>query len=724
MRLAAPLALRLIALAAALHLGAAGGGAQAPRGADKLPPAAVAESLTALRELDLQVRRSPNDAAAWYRRGMIAWALAERDRYEPGIPGLDRTTLGRMADTSLRIAAAIEQSNAFYRLMAGRYLLNSGTTISRAAAYPMLESALEAARRSDNPYAHSETAIEVGRIYWRRYDGFANRWNTTGAGEACAPVTGMIGPSEADRMIRGMRDCATPMPDAGELDYLRAEEHFREAMDVEPRNQRAHRQFAMLLVEKRRWAELETLARARITAAPWDAWAYLTLGLALHERRAGTAEVVAAYDSAFVLLPPDESLWLHRFERILNPADTVKVQSESPMARFALHRLFWITATPLWSREAATPQLDYLSRVVFAELRWTVDEMGIRGAETDRGDVYIRYGAPDVVMSRRASDDASAPIVTTWVYRSGLVFTFAGQATFATARIAPGDEQAFGDMIRSAPALWNVESDLTIDSLPAQFARFRARADSVELLLAFRPPVTSILERSELRGSVRADYWLLAGGTITTARDSTQVAADTIYTFQHRVAPQTYTYRAEASLAGSPRAARSATAFIAGDDPATGFRLRGFGISDVLIATKASERAQTPIRWSDLAFVPLVGPTLREVPLTLIWENYDLTNDGGTARYGVRIIVTPDGGRGGRVAARVIGRVAAAVGVQTGPDQVTLAFDRTTAFRSTLLDQVVISLGDTPPGDYLVTVEVTDVPTGHKTQRTTTLRLR
>src|SRR4051812_33081041 len=116
----------------ALYAGAVTLRAQAPDGADKLTQAAVADSLTVLRQLDSTLHAHPRDAATWYRRGMLAWALYERDRNKPPVAGLDWTRLGQMADTSLRIAADLDGTSGQYRMMAGRFLLSSGVAMTRA----------------------------------------------------------------------------------------------------------------------------------------------------------------------------------------------------------------------------------------------------------------------------------------------------------------------------------------------------------------------------------------------------------------------------------------------------------------------------------------------------------------------------------------------------------------------------------------------------------------
>jgi hypothetical protein len=50
---------------------------------------------------------------------------------------------------------------------------------------------------------------------------------------------------------------------------------------------------------------------------------------------------------------------------------------------------------------------------------------------------------------------------------------------------------------------------------------------------------------------------------------------------------------------------------------------------------------------------------------------------------------------------------------------VTFSYDRTTGYAPVILDEVTLSLGGTPPGSYLLTVDVSDGVTGRTTTRTT-----
>jgi len=175
----------LAVAAAGLTAGAARAQKYQPVGSDTLSPKAVAESLVVLRMLDSTVRANRNNAPAWYRLGMVAWALATRDKAHHGeIKELDRTRLGRMADTSLRIAQALAPDSTKYALASASYLHQSGFMMTRLGAVSQYNKAMDAGRKSEDADQHSESALQSGRIKWLRYETFAHRRMEVGLASA------------------------------------------------------------------------------------------------------------------------------------------------------------------------------------------------------------------------------------------------------------------------------------------------------------------------------------------------------------------------------------------------------------------------------------------------------------------------------------------------------------------------------------------------------------
>lgn len=722
--------------AAALTLCAGLAGAQGPRGADSLSPAAVTESLSVLRSLQTQVAATPTDAPAWYRLGMIAWALSDRARATPPLSGLDWTLLGHMADTSLRIAAQLAPQSSLYHLMVGRYLLSSGVSITRFASGGFFDDALIAARQDSNPILHAETAVEAGRVAWRRYDAVENRRIETSPGGAVRSIVQAAQTSsDADAAsqpltLKAVRDAlelnSMPLPPdvSGQKDYDRAEALFHEAFDAAPDQPRPFRQYAMLLAARDRWTELSSLARARLERTPWDGWAWMTYGLAAHRLR-DSRTAAAAFDSAMNRLSKADRTRLDRLERILRHSDTTVIAKGSASQQAATRRLYWLFADPLWSREGNESRIEFLARVTYAELRWTVEEMGVSGVDSDRGDIYVRYGPPNLIASFGGDVSQNiATVSTVWVYNSGLMFTFEGAPTFATARI-PLDDQRYVDEVREAqPVRWDNLASFKIDSMAVQIARFRAGAtagDSVDLYVAADPAYARVKGSSTLGFNPRADFWLLAGGTIGVFQDSVTLTNGDKRAWTRRIGPGNYVYRLESSTDGGTVAARAVAPVVAGSDPIGGFSPHGFGLSDLLLATRADQRNPGPLRrWTDLRVAPVAGPVAAKSQITLVWETYELTPVAGAAQYHVAVIMQKERSTAGRLMAKVISGVSSAVGVERTDDRVAMRFDRNVPHSGAVADAITIGLDETPPGAYRVTLEVTDQSTGRTASRTST----
>ena len=152
-------------------------------------------------------------------------------------------------------------------------------------------------------------------------------------------------------------------------------------------------------------------------------------------------------------------------------------------------------------------------------------------------------------------------------------------------------------------------------------------------------------------------------------------------------------------------------------DPETGFSTRGFGISDPLIARRAVEHGVVR-GWRDLEITPTAGTIAKGAELSIVWENYDLGDSTGSARYGVAVTVQREfKGLLPQIRARIIGAYAAFAGVDRTEDRVVMRFERQMPHARVVVDHVEIALEDTPAGNYTLTLEITDRVTGKTTAR-------
>jgi GWxTD domain-containing protein len=694
------------------------------------------DSLAVLRDLEASLKSDPRNAATWHRIGMLAWGLTEWAK-ESRTRTIDPTRMGRQADTSLRVAASLAPDKPLYRIAVGRYLLASGIAMTRSAAFQQFEQAVRDARKAGDPYALAEAAVELGYAYWRRYDGLVNRRIETSPGAgirtialALQPLSGTgdgedgapPNPQLTLKAVRERIETSTqglPTSVTGDSDYDEADRLFREALEAAPQHPRALRAVAMAMAERQRWSELRVTAQTQLQRIPWDPYGWMVLGLAAY-RSADVKAAAAAFDSAFTYLAPSEAQRLDRLERVMRNTDSSTLANASPAQRDATGRLYWLFADPLWSREGNETRLEFLARVTFAELRWTVWDLGVRGADTDRGDIYIRYGPPSLIAAFGSTSAYVADVSTVWVYDSGLLFSFLGTTAFGTARTGNDDKLMVERMTAAMPVRWDNLASIRVDTMATTPTRFRAEGDSVDLVVAARPPVSTIRESAPTQaGLVRSDWWVLAGGTQVVARDSLLDSPEAARLWSARVAPGTYVYRLEASVDEGTIAAKAAAPIVVGPAATDGFATSGFGVSDLLLATSVEPRGAAQ-RWRDFEVTPAVGAFARDASLGLVWEMYELGQRDGSAQYTFSLTIKRERGTVGRITARVLGSVAGAAGVDTREDQVTITFDRTMPHAATLVDHMQVALGDTPPGTYAVTLQITD----RVTNRTAATRTR
>jgi GWxTD domain-containing protein len=517
-------------------------------------------------------------------------------------------------------------------------------------------------------------------------------------------------PPNALKHVRELIDqtsFALPASVTGATYLARADSLFREAYAADPALAGAFRSVAMVLAESARWDDLEAFARAHTERFPRDGNAWMALGLALH-RRGETRRAAATFDTAMTVLDPQEVRYLENLARVVAPSRAREVNVAGQHTRAALWNVFWLAADPLWSDGTMEWRTEFRARVAFAELRWTVDELELRGADTDRGDIFIRYGPPDMTAAFGPNTVEHAPdVMTFWMYRSGLMFAFSGMAGYATARIPPADEAMVAVVRAAQSARWDNVPILRPDSMTAEAARFRASRDSVDLLLTVVPPTDRLADSST--GEIpRADLWLVASHGVVVVRDSARLDAPGSLSWRPRVERGEFLLRMEATGQGSPRGARAAAELDAGAD----FPTSGPGVSDLLIARSATDGSIPAERWSGLMIVPALGVAPRGSSLALVWEQYELGATAGQTDYEVAVTIARERGTAGAIAASITAGVASLLRREVRDDRIVIRFDRRPAAAPVVLENVTLALGDTPPGTYAVRVEITDRVSG------------
>jgi hypothetical protein len=323
----------------------------------------------------------------------------------------------------------------------------------------------------------------------------------------------------------------------------------------------------------------------------------------------------------------------------------------------------------------------------------------------------------------RAGFGRASDAITFWDYENGLFFAFQGAPTFGTVRVPLHYQEYVREIEHANPSRWDNVLPGRVHEMPVRMARFRGAVDSVELYLASLAPINAIHEAAGTTVRIDGSFWLFNERDSRAERDSTRFGNDGAKVWFRTLPPGNYLYRVEATADGVSDAARAMGWVRATDDPTTGFSTRGFGMSDVLVTSRAEARG-SPARWTDFDVVPALAPIARNGVVALIWEAYDFGARDGQSQFEVSLTVERQRTAAGRITTEVIGALASLVGVQRGDDRVTHTWTRTVPHTPVFVDHVSVALRDTPAGTYVVTVQITDSVSGRKTSRASVITVR
>jgi GWxTD domain-containing protein len=742
--------------------------AQPPRGTDTLSARAVAESLQVLSRLEAAVRRAPKDAALQHKLGWLAFTLQQRTHGPGAPPSLNSRVLRRQAEAALFAALDLEPDNPAHYLALGRFFSTDFNPERASRIY--YDRGLAIARELQDTMYIAEIAYALGLQHWlhasaksgmaaqasrellpggaptpdnpipspgaQSPQGFGRGGGVDLAGEGplaartVAPntVVGAAGGFASGIAPQVLLDAAhwaisqTIHPMGGisaESFYLNAESYTREAFAIRGADPWIFRQLAGAMLIEKRWSDMEALAREHAVKAPHDAWGWMTLGLAQHRQGASTP-ARAAFDRGLSLLDPAERTTLDRIDRIMSPPDSAAFLRADSATRTGVAEMIWKLSDPLWSEDEEDTRVEFLARITHAELLYGRDGSTRHGYDTPSGQLLVRYGPPDETRGQF------------WLYNSGLVIGQCmrmqsvmrdsdGQPVPSNTR-CPEDLELLNRILVWMPAQWDNIARVAIDPIPTNVARFRVAADSVDVLFAARAPLGRLRSAGVANAPIRTRFWLYEWGTAEARPREVALDSTGFTRWAMRVRSGAYYYRMEAMAAGTLVAARADASAVFGPDTVNGLTMRGFGVSDVVLATDINT-ATRPERWSDAEFTPLLGSLARGTELGLVWETYELARRNGSAQYEVTIDLERQSADAGRVVAKIVRGIGEAVGVRASGNRTSMHFTRTVPYASAIVDQIVLDLGASPAGFYRMTVTVKDVVSGRRASRVLGLTL-
>ncbi len=187
--------------------------------------------------------------------------------------------------------------------------------------------------------------------------------------------------------------------------YQRAIGHLRKALEVDPRRRTVYDEMMQVFALKEEYEEaLEALGQMyRFFPEDEDLWRYFGL---VYYQLGDMTNADRSFTTAFEFMSPavaaaynDLGLFLTTKEKEIESADTVAYRAR-----------FWMSKDPRYLTPYNERRLEHYFRLTYADLLYSSKRLDLRGWETERGQILVRYGLPDndVVLHPQADGVFSA----------------------------------------------------------------------------------------------------------------------------------------------------------------------------------------------------------------------------------------------------------------------------------------------------------------------------
>lgn len=505
-----------------------------------------------------------------------------------------------------------------------------------------------------------------------------------------------------------------PLADLRSDDRQRMVDHFRLAMEADSSYADAALRLLGHLADGDEWGEYLRVARRLVRSQPDDPRPHLFLALGYHELGLDRA-ADSVFGRALALLPAGERLIFEDVTPLLTRAQRERYAELGSSGREEAARIFFASADPLFLTEVEERRLEHYARLAWAELKFGDPTIRRRGWESDRGEIWVRYGRP----WKRYQCCYGAGRHDYWSYgRRGPVFVFARSLTYRHARLTEVARWQASQLAVRAPELYRPVTVTVAFDMPHQLVRFRGSEPDLTRVEIYAAPPLDSLEAAP-GSSLHAGIFLFDPDyrPLWSHRDTVEVGDVPVgLTYTLDLGTAEYRYGVEARTYGPESEARPAVrARESLEIP--GFPPGELSVSDLLLADAIRPLEPSPDRREQLRIWP--SRTLRfasGAPVHLYFEIYGLdTGEEGLARYRVDLAV--EDARQRNVVDRVLRGVVELFsrGREREP---RVSWERVVAVSGDrAMDYLSVELPELDPGEYVVRLQVMDSATGESVER-------
>ena len=486
---------------------------------------------------------------------------------------------------------------------------------------------------------------------------------------------------------------------------LRAEEHLTEALKRNPARIETHRLRLRVAALAEDDAALSRAAEAFATALPDEPGAQLYQGLAAY--RKGDIEAAEQYFAgALEAMPSGDRAGFERVAHLLSEEEEALLETDSSAAA----EQFWRTRDPRLLSPQNERRLEHYARLALADLLYADTRKGARGWSTPRGDVVVRYGAPDE-SGRWLGVDFSAKRFGTlerWVYaehedEDGFSLLFEdpfrnGDFDFMSSAAGEDDATRARNLFHRIPERFAYRPPGGLVEFPFLAVPFKGPAGQTTLVVPIGIPI-SILKDARVDLSdpgrkpvLETGVFLLAPNGVPQAEirheterlrlgSAVDAGAGVLWTkgFAITASPGTYTLAVEFEQSETGRVGVVREEVVLPSFTSTELSISG--LLPAFLVEEAEPGAAVHTGWirrGDFFINPApTGHFTSDVPIYLYVEAYGLALENGRTSYEIETVLRPveEAGMIARTLGRLLGRrPPAAVSVQfaisgTSPDE-------------------------------------------------------
>jgi GWxTD domain-containing protein len=502
----------------------------------------------------------------------------------------------------------------------------------------------------------------------------------------------------------------------GGSDLAELTDAFVAALKADSTHGGAFRRLAIHYVDRGAYDDAEIVSRSFKKFVPDSPLSYMMLGL-IYQRTSRDSLAELEFEEGLSRAPAEIVAHYTDVTALLRESQAELYRDSDPETRTWLEELLWRKSDPLYLTPANEVRAAHLARVTFADFYYEDPTSGALGSQTERGQVYVRYGPADRVWAvrRDASREMGALGFETrqsstqaggrwifWNYGWDLPnFIFEKQLRWRHAShvISSNSQSMVDGMAKARPASYSTTFDVV--ACPAQLARFRGAADSIiEVDIYSEIPGNELLTTPD---TLDLGLFLFVGSEHTRVFDRKLTVAATprplAFTSSLPMLGGTYSLAFEARGPGGTAAIHHSTF------DAQPFLDDELALSDLVLADAVTPKIDDPTDRRGFAIRVNRGLEFDpDLPVAVYWEVYGVEPDrDGFANYRVELDIKDSSGR------NVLARVAGAFGF--GEDeQIELTYERVVQWDGTRVPEYLsIEVTDTEPGQYTLTIEVTDL---------------